>query len=156
MQNLKGMTIKRIITIATTLSVAILISSCCACHRYEKLYGKPLEQTVWTVAQMNGAAMRPQSGTFNIVLDTKGHMSGVGACNTLGADYTISFDEGSENRSGKISFAPIASTRMACPDQQQEQQFTEVLQSIDAFSREGATLYLFANSELVLVMEFRE
>lgn len=124
-------------------ALALLFSGCCQCTKYEKLYGRPLVGTQWQLIQMNGRAVAVDEGYY-FTLAADNRFSGKGNCNNIMGDYYII--EG-----GKIHFKNIASTRMMCPDQQTEQQFIEMLDTITDYQRDGGYLYLFVNGELLSV-----
>lgn len=123
---------------------AILISACCPCERYQSKYGKPLQETTWTLTQMDGHSYAPAEN-YNIVFDSTGRVSGMGDCNRFFGGYEAA------TQSGAMKIDNLASTRMMCPNQQMESQFLAMLQSIDSYTLDGPQLMLFRNSELVAV-----
>lgn len=65
-----------------------------------------LEGTNWRVTHVNGVQI-PLEHKANIAFEN-GRMSGSVGCNRLGADY--------QYKNHSVSFGPVMSTRMACPD----------------------------------------
>jgi heat shock protein HslJ len=78
-----------------------------------------LERTAWRVSSINGMEIPAEQGALISFGD--GRMSGSVGCNRLGADYKFS------NRA--VSFGPVMSTKMACPDPvgKQEYAFVSIL-----------------------------
>jgi len=75
-----------------------------------------------------------------------GTLTGSTGCNQLGADYSVEGDQ--------ITFGPIVSTLIACPDlpMAQEDAMHQVLMDTATFNVEGDTLTIIKN-DTVLVFE---
>ena len=71
---------------------------------------------------------------YTILLADNGRLQARFDCNRGGGDYKIS--------SGKLSFGPLASTRMACPPDSLDVPFTRDLQRVVSFFIESGKLYL--------------
>ena len=74
----------------------------------------------------------------------EGKVGGTTGCNSLGGSYIA------EN--GKLSFGPLASTRMACPGDG-EQRFLTALSKVNAFKIEDRKLYLMEGNEVRLLFK---
>jgi heat shock protein HslJ len=75
-----------------------------------------------------------------------GTLTGTTGCNQLGGDYTVEGDQ--------ITFGPIVSTLIACPDLQmaQEDAMHQVLMDTATLNIEGNTLTII-NNDTVLVFQ---
>jgi heat shock protein HslJ len=91
-----------------------------------------LEKSKWRIVYINGAEIPAAQGASVEFADSR--MSATVGCNRMGGSYQF-FD-------GKLSFGPIMSTRMGCPEpiDRQEQSLANVLGTMKAtsFSDDGA------------------
>ena len=71
---------------------------------------------------------------YTILLTGEGKVQARFDCNRGGGNYKIS--------AGKLSFGPLVSTRMACPPDSLDSQFTKDLQRAASFFIEKGNLYL--------------
>jgi len=83
----------------------------------------PVEQTIV-----------PEPGRYTILLQPDGKLQALFDCNRGGGDYTI--------EEGKLSFGPLISTRMACPEGSLDALFMRDLQRVSSFFVRGGELYL--------------
>ena len=126
---------KILLRIAVIAAVAALAAGCCKCRSYQKKNRRPLVGTEWQLVQLNGRAVKPQEGKFNLTfLAEENRFAGVGACNRLMGKYETT-------DKGALRIGPIASTMMACPGMEQEDAFTKdsfrsYLYSIPALARQ--------------------
>jgi putative lipoprotein len=101
----------------------------------------PLVGPTWRLAAMGDAPVTAegQREPAHLVFDAEGSAYGSGGCNRLRGGYTI-------GANGALSFGPVASTMMACPEpaMRLEQAFADMLGRIEAFEIEGDRLTLFA------------
>lgn len=115
--------------------------------RLPKKYRRPLTETVWQLVQLNGQNLRPEPGTFTLTLSgDEGRVSGTGACNRLTGDYAAD-----EKRMLKIG--PVVTTRMACPEAEQERKFLEALEATTHYDMDGPMLMLLCDGELRAVLQ---
>ena len=89
-----------------------------------KLYGKTIEK--------NKDSKREYGITFN----TDGRFSAFAGCNNMMGNYVM-------KTSFSLSFSPVASTMMACPEMDLEQKFAAMLEKVDS--------YIIVEDELQLV-----
>ncbi|MDE6070277.1 MAG: META domain-containing protein [Alistipes sp.] len=129
----------------TALLLALLLTSCCPCRSYQKKTRRSLTGTTWQLIQLDGRSVQPREGAFSLTL-AEGRVSGVGACNRLSGTYTTT-----EKRA--LAFGPIASTRIACPEQEQERKFLEALESTTHYDMDGPMLLLLREGELRAVLQ---
>ena len=76
----------------------------------------------------------PQPERYTLRFDEKGHVQARFDCNRGGGSYLIS--------EAKLSFGPMISTRMACPENSLDNIFMKQLKDVNSFFLEGDSLYL--------------
>lgn len=128
--------------------VAVAVASCCNCRKAasarKSLAGE------WQVVQMNGQSFKSDGDSFTLVFGADNTVSGKGDCNRLTGTFT------SDSSKGTLTFGPMASTRMMCPNQANENMFLNILSGIDAYSIDGKLLMLFSDGEQKIVMELQD
>lgn len=133
--------------IALLAALAALAAGCCPCRSYQKRTQRPLVGTEWQLIQLGGRKITPEAGRFTLTLLADGQrVAGTGACNRLTGTYTAG-----EKRALRIG--PLASTRMACPDQEDERAFVEALESATHYDMDGPMLLLLHDGELRAVLQ---
>ena len=125
--------------------VAFVAVGCCPCKKYQKKYGKPLQETQWKMVQFNGRTFDAKEG-YSLVFGKDNRLSGMGDCNRLMATYKADND-------GVMKISQVAATRMMCPDQTQEDSFVKMLNEVDSYQMDGPLLLLFSNGEMKAVFE---
>jgi heat shock protein HslJ len=107
----------------------------------------PLTGTHWTLTQLNGEAVKPQTGHneayIELAADTQ-RLSGSGGCNRLMGSYEL---DGTN-----LHFRQVASTMMACSGDvmPREQAFVKALGDTASFRIRGSTLLLRGKDDSVL------
>lgn len=98
-----------------------------------------LIETYWKLTEIMG---KPVSGPADgkreahvILKKEKNRVQGHGGCNAFSGTYEL-------KELGRISFSPMASTKMACPNLDQESAFMSVFQKADGYIIKGDTLQL--------------
>ena len=138
---------KILLKIAALAAVAALAAGCCSCRSYQKKNRRPLVGTEWQLVQLNGRAVKPQEGKFNLTfLAEENRFAGVGACNRLMGKYETT-------DKGALRIGPIASTMMACPGMEQEDAFTKALEATTHYDMDGPMLLLLSDGELKAVFQ---
>lgn len=138
---------KILFRLAALVATVALTAGCCNCRSYQKKTRRPLVGTEWQLIQLEGRNVKADPDTFTIRLEAEGnHLSGVGACNRLMGSYTTG-----ERRALKIG--PLASTKMACPNMDQEQQFLRAIEATTHYDMDGPMLLLLSNGELRAVFQ---
>lgn len=132
--------------ILVLLALALLAGSCsatkCHCRAYQKKYRRPLTGTVWQLVQLHGRNIRPEAGTYTLTFSADdGRIGGTAACNRLTGTFET-------DKTWALTFGPLAATRMACPDADEEQAFLEVLASTTHYDMDGPILILLSNGEM--------
>lgn len=136
---------KILFRIAALIATIALTAGCCNCRSYQKKTRRPLEGTEWQLVQLDGRSVKAAPETFVLKLEN-GSVSGAGACNRLMGSY-----KKGERRALKIG--PLATTKMACPNLDQEQQFLRALESTTHYDMDGPMLLLLSNGELHAVFQ---
>lgn len=100
------------------------------------LTGKCILNTRWRLVEIFG---KPVAGNerfpFILIDDKEERISGFGGCNSISGSYEL--------RAGnRIRFTNMATTMMACPDMDAEQEFFNVLDMTDNFACDGKNLFL--------------
>lgn len=91
--------------------------------------------------------MQPQQDKFNLTfLAEDNRIAGVGACNRLMGSYTL-------GQKGELKIGQLASTMMACPDMDKEQEYTQAIESVTHYEMDGPMLLLLSNGELRAVFQ---
>lgn len=75
-----------------------------------------------------------QPERYTLHFDDNGRLKAKFDCNNGGGNYKIS--------EGKLSFGPMMSTRMACPEDSLDYVFMKHLNDVNSFFLEGDSLYL--------------
>ena len=110
----------------------------------------------WSVVELNGKKLDPADSKQLIVIDVAGkHLSGNAGCNRMNGN--IEYTDAQKNI---IKFPQVATTRMACPDMQAEQEFLEALNKVVRFQAEGnvkpvntIALYGTDNGKLMVIQK---
>jgi len=115
-----------------------VVLACAASDTRSTLASITLERTHWTLTGL-GAAGAPiaktQTEPFLVFGEPPGRVTGSGGCNRLAGRY--------EQKGDKLTFGPIAGTRMACADGMQvEDALGSALSSTTAFRIAGDRLEL--------------
>ncbi len=132
--------------LSALLAVVLLavVVGCCPCRKGKN--NKPLASTEWRLMRMMGADVDVADNQFVFQFYADGRFSGVGACNHLMGDYTIS-------DTGAISFGELAGTRMMCPRVELETKFSEIISRATHYEIDGDMLLLFSNGELQAIFK---
>lgn len=100
--------------------------------------GKCILDTRWKLVELMGKPVQPNSsGKFPFLLLSSANtrFSGYGGCNTAGGAFEL-------KTGNRLRFTGMASTLMACPDMNLEQEFFQVLAMTDNFTCDGQILSL--------------
>ena len=133
--------LKSLIIVALALSA----TACCKCDLFQKRYGKPLVGTQWQLAQIEGRDVTPEDN-YTIVFAADNTLSGIAECNRLTARYTVDVE-------GDMMISDIGTTRMLCPNDEQERRFLDILASVTDFKMDGPMLMLISDGEMRAVFQ---
>jgi len=122
-------------------SVGILLAAVLlvGCQKDETIAGQTTPDTVWTLTEMNGAAI---AAAFIIQFGEDGATFGQADCNRFTTTQTAPLPW--------FKLEPIAATKALCPNANLEMQFLNALSLSEQAEIQGDTLLLTGpNSELV-------
>lgn len=87
-----------------------------------------LEGTKWELVQLNGKTIQ-SSPEKELVIEfqTDGRFSAFMGCNGLGGSYEV-------KEGNRINFSKVISTMMACPNMETENEFKQLVESIDNYT----------------------
>ncbi|MCW5623282.1 MAG: META domain-containing protein [Burkholderiales bacterium] len=95
----------------------------------------PLQQTDWRLVELNGTPVKVEGTRApSLMFGNDGRVSGSGGCNRLMGTYTAN--------DAKLTFGPLAGTKMACPDLELETSFLKALNATAGWTIEGSRLSL--------------
>lgn len=96
-----------------------------------------ISENKWVLSELNGAAVTNNTDKdYFISLDSElARFSGFTGCNTVEGDYQIV-------EAGKLLFANVNSTKVACDQTKMENEFISALKSTDSYMIEGDILQL--------------
>jgi heat shock protein HslJ len=104
----------------------------------------PLRETRWVLRQVGGQPIaesaQPNQEPY-LFISAAGTAEGQGGCNRFRGALKPATDD------GELQFAPLQSTRMACPELVTEQAFAQALETTQAYRITGKLLLLYANAE---------
>ncbi len=129
------------------IGLGIGLASCCGCRKVKSL---PITGTEWQLIEMNGKVIdRPEGGEqYSLRLGDDGRFSGMGDCNRCMGGYTL------DEKRDRIEFSQVASTRMMCPNQQQENQYFAILNDARGYKIDGQFLLLL-NDQRNIIASFK-
>lgn len=128
--------------VAMTL-IAIMLGGCCACRKGKN--NLPLKDTEWHLMRLMGRDLGIDKDKFVFTFSEDGQFGGTGACNRLFGEYK-------SDAKGALSFGPIASTRMMCPDANLETEFSAALSRATHYEVDGNLLMIFSNGEVQAIL----
>jgi heat shock protein HslJ len=134
--------------ILRTLIIAVIALSavaCCKCDLFQKRYGKPLVGTQWQLVQIEGRDVTPEDN-YTIIFAADNTLSGIAECNRLTARYSVAGE-------GDMMITDMGTTRMLCPNEDQERRFLDILSSTTDFKMDGPMLMLISNGEMRAVFQ---
>lgn len=106
-----------------------------------------LDGTAWVLVSLDGAPVVDGS-EVTLQFGADNRVSGSGGCNSFGGPYLVDGDS--------IAFGMLASTLMACMDEdlmQQEAAFFQALNAVSSYAIEGNTLTLTTDDGATLILE---
>lgn len=132
----------------SALVIIMFVSSCCGCRS-----GKSLSHTLvsdsWKLVELEGTAVNsddPEAYTITFTTEDGNRLFGKGDCNRYFGSYT-------ESGVRELSFSAMGSTKMFCPNQQREDQFLDMVQSVNSYTIDGDMLMLQKDGQVVGIMQ---
>ena len=126
-------------------AIALSATACCKCDLFQKRYGKPLVGTQWQLVQIEGRDVTPEDN-YTIIFAADNTLSGIAECNRLTARYSVAGE-------GDMMITDMGTTRMLCPNEDQERRFLDILSSTTGFKMDGLMLMLISNGEMRAVFQ---
>ncbi len=99
----------------------------------------PLEESNWTLTHLGDQPLKASSSDREITLHfdkTNQRVTGSAGCNRLTGGYSL--------KGNALSFTPLATTRMSCPDDNLETRYLAALDKVTTYRIAGARLELLA------------
>jgi heat shock protein HslJ len=103
-----------------------------------------LRETRWVLRQVGGQPVPEVASPGQepyMFISAAGTAEGQGGCNRFRAGLKPATDD------GELQFAPLLSTRMACPELVTEQAFTQAIDNTRAYRITGKLLLLYPDAE---------
>ena len=135
---------RNVITIIVAVVAFALATGCCACRKGKN--NLPLVGTEWHLVKMMERELNISPEQFVFTFGKDGAFGGVGACNRMMGDYTVT-------EKGGMTFGGVASTRRMCPDAELETRFAQVLESTTHYEIDGDMLMLLSNGEVQVILQ---
>ena len=134
----------------SVISLAVVISACCACRRSGNTV--PLVDTPWKLTQLYDAPITGSNvESFTFTLNAEGKVSGQGDCNRYSGTFSHT---ATSKTSGKLTMgSDMISTRMMCPGQEMETRYLGMLREIDSYSIDGARLMLIKGGNVLAIFD---
>ena len=123
----------------------LLASGCTVQNANQTVESDSILDTYWTLLSLEGQdVQRPQNTQTAFVRFEEGktRVHGFTGCNRFFGRY----EEGDQQ---SLKLSDLGSTRMACPNMDQENQFMDVLSRVDRYRIAGKMLTLYANGTAV-------
>lgn len=126
------------IKLVTVLALSLTMVSCCGCKVNNAKQKKMLTASQWILVGQDA-----DSDSYTLNFDAaKGEIYGRGACNNYFGGYKT---EGKN----EIDLEPRGMTRMACPGDNEEQKFIDMLNEADEFHIDKDKLVLLDDGTVV-------
>lgn len=129
----------------TLLIVALFAIGCCDCRKRSKLE-KPLVGTTWQLVQIMAHDVTPDGDSYTLLFRSNGTATGKGDCNVFTATYRMT-------SSRELSISDIGSTRRLCPNQEAENAFFDLLETVTHYEMDADIMLLLSNGTLVGMMK---
>lgn len=129
------------------MSVVLIASSCCNCGRKSNDVAT-LQNTNWELIEMEGQVISraKDADNYTMLLTDDNKINGVGDCNRYFGGFEVN--------NNTMTVGALASTRMMCPNQAQENAFIKMLSTVNNYKIDGRILMLF-NTDNKLVATFQ-
>lgn len=125
---------------------ALFAASCCPCRKAKAPQSKSIVNTKWELVELQGKPVVAHDNFFLMFNAEENRVSGRGDCNSLAGSYT-------STEAGKLQMTHVASTRMFCPNQSEEDAFMQMLETIDSFKIDGDLLMLLSKGKLIAILK---
>lgn len=138
---------KKVLTLSLIAAVVAILTSCCGCKGAKSKNPHFLNSHSWQLVEMNKQKISATEDAYTITFDEKDHrIFGRGDCNRF-------FSTFEEQPVRKLEFSAMGSTKMFCPNQQQEDQFLKLLSEVNSYTIDGDMLMLQTNGEVSMIFQ---
>lgn len=142
---------KKFITASLIMLVAAAAVGCCPCRRSGSSKNvKPFIGTTWHLIQLAGQDMQLADNTFNVTFGPDNRLSGIGSCNRFNASYDV------DTVKESLKVGVIATTRMFCPDNGNEQKLFNELDQATHYEIDGSMMLLLKDGEVRAIFSAAE
>lgn len=129
----------------TILLFAIICLSACKAKQNTTNQSIAITGKTWIAVQLGKNAIEITEDRLPNLTLSEGKVTGFGSCNRFHGTYILDGD--------KISFSPLARTKMLCQEVQQiENGFLNVLSDVKSWEYKNGKLYFLGENEDVLVV----
>lgn len=107
--------------------------------KQDSLAASSIVKTKWKLVELNGKPIEKSKESTKemfIQLDSENRFAAFAGCNNMMGEYEIN------ETTMRISFSKVAATMMACAEMDTEQEFAEMLETVDNFSYNGNQMTL--------------
>lgn len=136
---------KKMTYILPVLGLLLLLAcSCTVQNTNQTVETDSVLDTYWTLVSLEGQdVQRPQNTQTAFIRFEEGKTSvhGFTGCNRFFGKYELNGQN--------LALSGLGSTRMACPDMDQENQLMDILSRVDSYRISGEVLTLYANGTAV-------
>lgn len=105
-----------------------------------------LAGTTWVLESLGGKAVGKTAKPYTLQLNSKDcRFSAYVGCNRIGGNYVMPSATG-------LAFVNVMATKMACPNSNSEEQFLEVLETVDAYEIKQNKLLVFNKTKTTVAV----
>ena len=126
-------------------SLVAILTGCCYCQKYQRLYGRPLEGTRWTLVQLNGT---PVTGSYVLVMR--------GADMTIDAAGSLITAHIKADKNGNMSVSEIALRSAPTGDEKIEKELATRLRTTTSYKMDGKFVMMIRNGEMWALFEAKD
>ena len=131
---------KKYIKAISLFSVSILLFSCNTTKTKKVEKTSEITEKYWKLIEINGQKVTAENATAKephlILKSEENRVNGNGGCNSFFGTYEL------QANTNRISFSKMGSTRMACMGINVEDEFLNVLETVDNYTVKNDTLQL--------------
>lgn len=131
---------KKYIKAISLFSVSILLFSCNTTKTKKVEKTSEITEIYWKLIEINGQKVTAENATAKephlILKSEENRVNGNGGCNSFFGTYEL------QANTNRISFSKMGSTRMACMGVNVEDEFLNVLETVDNYTVKNDTLQL--------------
>jgi hypothetical protein len=121
------------------------LAGCCYCKKFERLYGRPLEGTRWTLVQINGT---PVEAPYVLVMS--------GRDMTIDAAGSLVTARYKADNKGNMSVSEITLRSAPQGDEELENELITRLRSTTGYKMDGKFVMMIRNGEMWAMYEAKE